>query len=190
MQPGYMLVEATKTEWSGDTISGMVNYNDYLNQDSTGARIAWARKQKGMKGKDLAAALNMHPVTISNFERGTDRPSLDALQKIAAALGVSVGWLLLEPQPEPEPEPVYFAPEADAAAALVGSWIDAAPPEERPRLLALLRTLAEVYGAKDLQQQTEERVIYLPKGAEQAKPLQQRLIFGKDRREHSEGTRV
>ena len=162
-----MLVEATKAGGFGDTISSMVNYNDYHKDDSTGARIAWARKRKGMKGKELAAAPGMHPVTISNFERGTDRPSLDALQRIAAVLGVSIGWLLMEP--EPEAGPVFFSPEADDAAQLVGQFIDAAPPEERARLLALLRAMVDVYVTKPAQ---EERVIYLPNGPAHPQPAQ------------------
>lgn len=121
----------------------MTGMNTY-NIDSTGSRIAWARKQRQMSGHDLARAVDVRNVYISQIENNHRIPSRQVLQQIAEALGVTVGFLLMEtdnPLPvgaELEPGPDW-SEEADAAARLV----EDAPPEERVRMLAVLRVMAE-----------------------------------------------
>jgi transcriptional regulator with XRE-family HTH domain len=142
------------------TMAGMSVYND----DSTGRRIAWARKNVdwvdasgehriGMTGHELGRRLvtqgtvtGVRNVYVSQLENNHASPSLPMLRKIAEVTGVTVGFLLMEvdhPYPvkgkEREPEPVYFSPEADVIAKLV----DDAPPEDRARILAVVRTLAD-----------------------------------------------
>lgn len=135
---------------AGLKIAGMSTYTN----DSTGTRIAWARRQKmvtdadgrrrAMNGHELAAAVGVRNVYVSQIENNHRIPSRDVLLKIAEALGVTVGFLLMEtdvPQPvgaEPE-TPVYFSEEADTAAKL----IDDAPPDKRREMLAVLRVMAE-----------------------------------------------
>lgn len=131
------------------------------NEDSIGRRIAWARKNvewvdsdgkrhKGMTGHQLGRRLvtqgtmsGVRNVYVSQMENNHASPSLPMLCKIAEVCGVTVGFLLMETdypyRDKPEPEPVYFSPEADAAAQI----IDDAPPEERPRIVAVVRALAE-----------------------------------------------
>lgn len=122
-------------------IAGMNTYNT----DSTGSRIAWARKQRQMSGHDLARAVDVRNVYISQIENDHRIPSRQVLQQIAEKLGVTVGFLLMEtdnPLPvgaEPEAGPVYFSEEADYAAKL----IDTMPPEKRGEMLAVLRVMAE-----------------------------------------------
>ena len=141
----------------GVRIADMSVYND----DSTGRRIAWARKNVdwvdadgerhiGMTGHQLGRRLvtqgtvtGVRNVYVSQLENNHASPSLPMLRKIAEVTGVTVGFLLMEtdnpyPAKDKEPEPVYFSPEADAAAEL----IDNAPPEERARILAVVQTLA------------------------------------------------
>jgi transcriptional regulator with XRE-family HTH domain len=73
---------------------------------------------------------------VSQIENNHRVPALPLLLKIAEVTGVKVGFLLMETDmPTGEPEAVYFSPEADEAAQL----IDAAPPEERARLLAMIK---------------------------------------------------
>lgn len=63
-----------------------------------GKRLAaWRSAKKKPSGrkftqKDLAAAADMHPVSVANIERGNrgKSPSLDTVVKLAAALGISV----------------------------------------------------------------------------------------------------
>src|SRR5687768_2450255 len=45
---------------------------------------------------DLARATKMHEGTISNFFSGTRKPSRDSIKRIAAAFGVSMGYLMGE----------------------------------------------------------------------------------------------
>jgi len=181
-----MLVTAENHAPDALKITGM---NTYTN-DSTGSRVAWARKQKQvqdadgrrrpMNGHELAAAVGVRNVYISQIENNHRIPSRDVLQKIAEALGVTVGFLLMEtdnPQPAGvEPEmPVYFSEEADAAAKL----IDDVPPEKRREMLAVLRVMAEnalADGAKNSSEQNGGRVIYLPYHPSVDNPVRDRLI--------------
>lgn len=158
--------------------------------DSTGTRIAWARKQKTvqdadgrrrpMTGHDLAAVVGVRNVYISQIENDHRMPSREVLQKIAEALGVTVGFLIMEtdiPQPaggEPE-APIYFSEEADAAAKL----IDAAPPDKRIEMLAVLRVMAgnvSVSAAKNSGAENREGGIYLTYHPSADNPVRDRLI--------------
>jgi len=148
--------------------------------DSTGARIAWARKQRKLTGHDLARLVGVRNVYISQLENDKRQASRQMLQSIATALGTTVGFLLMEtddPEPagvQPETPPYFFSEEADQAARLV----DAAEPEERARMLAVLRVLASLAVANNSQEKNSEGVIYLPKRTAPAEPMQQRLILG------------
>ena len=61
---------------------------------SLGVRIAYLRKVKGMKQKDFAKILGVHPAHLSRWERGHMTPSSDALSKIANALELTVDELV------------------------------------------------------------------------------------------------
>jgi transcriptional regulator with XRE-family HTH domain len=143
--------------------------------DSTGKRIAWLRKQKGMSGHALADAVGVRNVYISQIENDRYKPSRNKLVELAALLDTTVGFLLMETDDPAqagiptEPEPVYWSEEADAAAKL----IDAAEPEERARMLAVLRTLANTSIANA--PATNE---YSSQQLKADEPLQQRLILG------------
>lgn len=153
--------------------------------DSRGKRIAWARKQAGMTGSDLARATGVRNVTISYLENDHRDLSLSLLMKIAEVTGVTVGFLLMEtdhPYPMKTPaevEPVYFSPEADQAAQLIDAIHDS---EERARMLAVLRALAATVSLSD--KQTAKEASHL------ISPMSKRLIIGKHFREKSEGTRA
>jgi len=56
-----------------------------------GARVRQFRNNRGMRGKDLAAAAGVSPSLISQIENGATTPSIDVLRRIAAALGVQIG---------------------------------------------------------------------------------------------------
>ena len=141
------------------------------NTDSVGARIAWMRKQRKMTGHDLARALGVRNVYVSQIENNHRQPSRQILQATATVLNTTVGFLLMETD-DPEPtkgedmSPVYFSPEADEAAQL----IDAAPVDERVRILAVVRALVGTF-SREGPQEENSRVIYLPNFA-------RRLIYG------------
>lgn len=188
------------------------------NEDSTGRRIAWARKhvewtddagemQVGMSGIQFGLMLTTDAepdgvgnVYVSQLENNHRKPSLALLKRIAEVTGVTVGFLLMEmTDPYPvvdaipaEPEPVYFSPEADAAAQM----IDAAPPGERARMLAVLRAMMAAEGAPEAQQviaekQGNKRVITNhPIYSLDEPPAQRRLILGQYLGEKRESTRA
>lgn len=61
------------------------------------ARIRLARARAGLSQTALAARLGCTRPTVGRWERGTRRPSLAALLRLAAALGVAAAELLPEP---------------------------------------------------------------------------------------------
>lgn len=154
--------------------SRIISMNTY-DIDSTGTRIAWARKQRKWTGHDLARAVGVRNVYISQIENNHREPSRHVLMAIAAALNVTVGFLLMETDDptlarDGEPAPVYFSPEADAAAQL----IDAAPPEERARVLSVVRALLATFSqAGEGKAQEVSHLISQP-----AQTFAQRLIYG------------
>jgi transcriptional regulator with XRE-family HTH domain len=164
-----MLAIEAKSYETGVILPSMDTYNT----DSTGARIAWARKRKKITASELARALGVRNVYLSQLENNHRKPSRQMLQGLATHLGTTVGFLLMETDdPEPakgdaEIPPIYFSPEADEAAQLIDSVID---QNERLRMLAVLRTLAATF-SQGGDGQVSERVIYLPNFA-------QRLIYG------------
>lgn len=57
-------------------------------------RLKQLRKQKNLSQGELAKLVDIHWNHIGRYERGTSRPSADALQKLAAALSVSADYLI------------------------------------------------------------------------------------------------
>lgn len=52
--------------------------------------LRFLRRQAELTQMQLAVKADIHPVTLSKYERGVQRPSLIVAQRIAAALGISV----------------------------------------------------------------------------------------------------
>ena len=59
-----------------------------------GKRLAECRKRKGLEQRVLAIMANVPAPSISHFERGRRKPSVENLVKLADALTVSVDYLL------------------------------------------------------------------------------------------------
>lgn len=58
--------------------------------EQLGMRIAYLRKQKGWSQEDLALEANVNKNYISDLERGTRNPSLEILERIADAFGITL----------------------------------------------------------------------------------------------------
>lgn len=56
--------------------------------------LAKIRKSKGLSQQRLAALSGVHRVTIARFETGKISPTLQTLNKLAAALGVKISDLV------------------------------------------------------------------------------------------------
>lgn len=60
---------------------------------SVGERIAYYRRIKDWKQKDLAETLGVYPAHLSKWEKGHLKPSSDVLAKVAEALEITVDEL-------------------------------------------------------------------------------------------------
>jgi transcriptional regulator with XRE-family HTH domain len=58
------------------------------------ARLIRLRKAKGLSQVQLAALVEMHQSTISDYERGDTRPGLESMLSLSGALGVSLDELV------------------------------------------------------------------------------------------------
>jgi transcriptional regulator with XRE-family HTH domain len=59
-----------------------------------GENMRKIREEKQMSQGDICRALNLDRAHVSNIENGKQNPTLDTIEKIAQALGVSVDKLL------------------------------------------------------------------------------------------------
>ena len=64
-----------------------------------GGRIRYFRKLKGWSQETLALQADMNPAFLGHLERGLKSPTVKTLEKIAAALDISMAELFSEPQP-------------------------------------------------------------------------------------------
>lgn len=73
--------------------------------------LAWnvrtLRTAKGLSQERLAVDAGVDRTWVSQLERGNGNTSIDVLDRLAAALGVPLAALLVEPDPDaPKPEPL------------------------------------------------------------------------------------
>lgn len=59
-----------------------------------GSKIRIARKQAGLKQKELAEKIGVSESRISQYENGSQRPRIDTIQKIAEGLGITPSDLM------------------------------------------------------------------------------------------------
>ena len=68
-----------------------------------GARLKSLRKLKEWSQKDLAAMVGVLPTLINKYECGLHNPPMEALAKLAEALGTSVDFLITGNQSDERP---------------------------------------------------------------------------------------
>lgn len=73
-----------------------------------GHEIRQLRKARALTLDQLSTLCGRSTSFLSKIERGTARPSLTALQDIAQALGVQIGWFFDEAEPVPDEERPYI----------------------------------------------------------------------------------
>ncbi|WP_353928517.1 helix-turn-helix domain-containing protein [Desulfofundulus kuznetsovii] len=63
-------------------------------------QLRYLRNKKGLSQKELAVLTGLHQSQVSKIESGNRKVTAEELQKLAAALGVTVAELLDEQQAE------------------------------------------------------------------------------------------
>ena len=66
----------------------------YYPTERFGERLAECRKQSGIEQQELAIRANVPAPSISHYERGHRKPSIENLVRLADALSVSIDFLL------------------------------------------------------------------------------------------------
>jgi transcriptional regulator with XRE-family HTH domain len=97
-------------------------------------RLKEARKQSGLSQEKLAEAVGVSGHAVYLFERGKNRPALDALERIAAATGKPLPWFF---GADAAPEPA--APPGAQAAAPSPAPQAHAPPDTQALLAQLVQ---------------------------------------------------
>ena len=57
---------------------------------NTGRNILYFRQQQGLTQQQLADALGINKMAISNYEKGKRQPSIETVKSICKALGISL----------------------------------------------------------------------------------------------------
>lgn len=92
-----------------------------------GDRLRILREQSGISGKALAEKIGIVPSQINKIEHNVTKPSLDTLEKICAALGITLGDFFAPDKMELEPEILRFLQSAKKLT-----------PDERKKLIELI----------------------------------------------------
>lgn len=69
-----------------------------------GSRLRKVREDRKMSGRALALQVGVVPSQISKIESGATNPSIDLLQKLCEALGITMAEFFAEDGPELAPE--------------------------------------------------------------------------------------
>lgn len=99
---------------------------------SVGVNIRKIRIKKGMTQKQVADACGMADSAIRKYESGAVTPKYETLQRIAAALGVSVGQLIppaADQEPDRDFERVCDALDDAGLALEATGWGDGSGPD-------------------------------------------------------------
>lgn len=84
-----------------------------------GRRLRALRTERGMTILEMAAKAGVSAGSISQIERGASNPSISTLQKLRAALGVTL-WSFLESEAEPPRENPYVRHPGERPKIVVG----------------------------------------------------------------------
>lgn len=95
-----------------------------------GANIAERRKNLGWTQAQLAECIGVDTETVSRFERGSNLPSLQRLEKLAGALSVPLHLLM-----------AASSPRADDQSFIINEWISVLSAQDREFALNTLKQL-------------------------------------------------
>jgi transcriptional regulator with XRE-family HTH domain len=108
-----------------------------------GGRIRARRRELGLTQAQLAERLGVSFQQVQKYERGDNRVAASTLAAAAAALGVTVAWLVGEDAAAAHDSEVFKVLAAPGAMDLLEAYRDIHDPRLRQALLALAREMAE-----------------------------------------------
>jgi transcriptional regulator with XRE-family HTH domain len=111
-------------------------------EQQIGARIRARRRQLGLSQSDLAAKLGVSFQQVQKYERGANRVAASTLVAAAAALGVSVSWLVAEDKPQAGEEDLLSALNRPGALEILQAFNAIPDTRGRNALLAIAEELA------------------------------------------------
>ncbi|MFC5405100.1 helix-turn-helix domain-containing protein [Cohnella soli] len=76
-----------------------------------GERIRNFRKEKGLSQEELAHLASLHPTYIGQIERAEKNVTLESLDKLTRALGISLETLFQHIQPASDEDAAYTLPQ-------------------------------------------------------------------------------
>jgi transcriptional regulator with XRE-family HTH domain len=108
-----------------------------------GGRMRARRRQLGLSQSELAAKLSVSFQQVQKYERGANRMAASTLVLAAAALGVSVGWLVAEDAPQTGENDLLSALSRPGALEILQAFNAIPDSRGRNALLAIAETLAQ-----------------------------------------------
>jgi transcriptional regulator with XRE-family HTH domain len=109
---------------------------------SIGMRLRELRQEKGLSQADLQEKTGVHRCYISRIEHGPTVPSLETLEKFAAALDIPLYRFFYEGK-QPPPTALH------ASSPAAGNWLRTEPAEPDAHFLRDLRELWSRMGAHE-----------------------------------------
>jgi len=100
-----------------------------------GSRIRKAREDLGLSQEALASRARLNTSYLSQIERGKKEPSLTVLRRVAAAVNLTLSEVFAGDE---------LDPSTDAQVREIVAALESLPPEKRPTLLLLLRSLTDL----------------------------------------------
>lgn len=97
---------------------------------------------------ELGAALGVSQATVSSWRSGARKPKPPTVAQVAAYFGVTPEWLSCQDGAEKYPPPPPPAEHHTVEARLISHGVDAMPPDQRERALAMFKIVFEKYADK------------------------------------------
>jgi transcriptional regulator with XRE-family HTH domain len=111
-------------------------------EQQIGGRMRARRRQLGLSQSELAGKLGVSFQQVQKYERGANRMAASTLVLAAAALGVSVGWLVAEDMPQSGEKDLLSALSRPGALEILQAFNAISDNRGRNALLAIAEALA------------------------------------------------
>lgn len=112
---------------------------------TVGERIRYARKNAHLTQEELAIKLGVTQAVIGQYERGIRKPKMDALQRIAEAMGISIYDLV----PEYSGALLVGLPKDESEKKKIMEDFEKLSPSAQEKILDLIKFMAQIEQSAD-----------------------------------------